>query len=109
MVADPGGRSLAQRVLACVELIPPGRVMSYSDVAEYIGTRAARNVGRILAYDGGTVPWHRVLRADGTCAEHIRAEQLALLAAEGVPIRNQRVDMKSARWDGGWRLRRRTR
>ncbi|MDT0260544.1 MGMT family protein [Jatrophihabitans lederbergiae] len=92
--------SLAQRILACVELIPVGRVMSYGDVAEYVGTRAARNVGRVLARDGGTVPWHRVLRSDGTCAEHIRVEQLARLAAEGVPIRGERVDLAAARWDG---------
>jgi methylated-DNA-protein-cysteine methyltransferase-like protein len=92
--------SLAQRILACVELIPVGRVMSYGDVAEYVGTRAARNVGRVLAMDGGTVPWHRVLRSDGTCAEHIRVEQLARLAAEGVPIRGERVDLAAARWDG---------
>lgn len=92
--------SLAQRILACVELIPAGRVMSYGDVAEYVGTRAARSVGRVLAMDGGTVPWHRVLRSDGTCAEHIRVEQLARLAAEGVPIRGERVDLAAARWDG---------
>jgi len=92
--------SLAQRILACVELIPAGKVMAYSDVAEYVGTRAARNVGRVLAYDGGTVPWHRVLRADGSCAEHLRATQLALLAAEGVPMRGARVDMQAARWNG---------
>jgi alkylated DNA nucleotide flippase Atl1 len=92
--------TLAERILACVELIPAGRVMSYGDVAEFVGTRAARNVGRVLAADGGTVPWHRVLRADGSCAEHIRAEQLGLLAAEGVPIRAGRVDMTAARWDG---------
>jgi methylated-DNA-protein-cysteine methyltransferase related protein len=77
--------------------------MSYGDVAEYIGTRAARQVGRILATDGGTVPWYRVLRSDGTCAEHIRTEQLELLRAEGVPMRGpllDRVDMAAARWDG---------
>jgi len=74
--------------------------MSYGDIAEFVGSRAARNVGRVLAADGGTVPWHRVLRADGSCAEHLRAEQLARLAAEGVPIRGQRVQMSAARWDG---------
>jgi methylated-DNA-protein-cysteine methyltransferase-like protein len=94
--------SVAQRILACVELIPPGKVMSYGDVAEFVGTRAARNVGRVLARDGGSVPWHRVLRHDGSCAEHIRAEQLSRLRAEGVPIRNDRVEMASARWDGHW-------
>jgi methylated-DNA-protein-cysteine methyltransferase-like protein len=91
---------LALRVLACVQLIPAGRVMAYGDVAEFVGTRAARHVGRVLAADGGTVPWHRVLRSDGTCAEHLRSQQLALLRAEGVPIRNGRVDLAAARWDG---------
>ena len=71
--------------------------MTYGDVAEYVGSKAPRNVGRVLAADGGTVPWHRVLRADGTCAEHIRAEQLGLLRAEGVPIRGDRVDLARLR------------
>jgi len=92
--------SLGERVLACVELIPAGRVMSYKDVAEFVGLAGARHVGRVLAYDGGTVAWHRVLRSNGTCAEHLRATQLRLLAAEGVPIRGERVDMAAARWDG---------
>lgn len=92
--------TLAHRILACVESIPAGRVMTYGDVAEYVGTRSARIVGRVLAIDGGTVPWHRVMRADGTCAEHLRAEQLSLLRAEGVALRGERVDLRAARWDG---------
>jgi methylated-DNA-protein-cysteine methyltransferase-like protein len=91
---------LVTRVLACVQLIPQGRVMSYGDVAEFVGTRASRNVGRIMATEGGGPHWYRVLRSDGTCAEHIRDEQLRLLAAEGVPIRSARVNMAAARWDG---------
>ncbi len=91
---------LSQRILECVGSIPAGKVMSYGDVAEYVGTRAARNVGRVLAADGGTVPWHRVLRADGSCVEHLRSVQLARLAVEGVPIRGDRVDLASARWNG---------
>lgn len=87
-------------VLAAVERIPPGRVMSYGDVAEYAGCGTARLVGRILATDAGTVPWHRVLRADGTPAPHLAGEQLARLREEGVAIRNGRVVMKLARWDG---------
>ena len=34
--------------------------------------------------DGHDLPWHRVLRADGTCAPHIAAEQRERLRAEGV-------------------------
>ena len=95
--------SLDDAVLACVRLIPVGRVMTYGDVAEYVGTRAARNVGRILAGSGeldDTLPWQRVVRADGSLAEHIKAEQLQRLRAEGVPITRGRVDLSRARWDG---------
>jgi alkylated DNA nucleotide flippase Atl1 len=86
--------------MACVELIPRGQVMAYKDVAEFVHTRAARNIGRIMATEHGDVPWWRVLKADGSCAPHIRAEQLRRLAAEGVPIRNERVDLRIARWNG---------
>jgi alkylated DNA nucleotide flippase Atl1 len=44
------------------------------------------------------VPWHRVVRADGTAAEAVRVEQLGLLAAEGVPARNGRVDLAAVGW-----------
>lgn len=92
--------SLAQRILACVESIPPGTVMSYGDVAEYCGSRASRMVGRVLALDGGTVPWHRVVRANGTCAEHLYTEQRQRLLSEGVRFIGDRVDLKAHRWDG---------
>jgi methylated-DNA-protein-cysteine methyltransferase-like protein len=96
--SEPG--SLAERVLACVDLIPSGKVLSYGDVAEFVGTRAARNVGRIMAAEGGSVNWHRVLRSDGSCAPGIRAEQLRRLRAENVPMRGDRIDMAAARWSG---------
>lgn len=120
-------------ILEAIAQIPPGRVMSYGDVAEYAGVSSARMVGRILAMDaayadadadadadaadadagdaagadagsGGCgsdeLPWHRVLRADGTPAPHLRERQLQLLRSEGVPMRGERVDMRAARWDG---------
>jgi methylated-DNA-protein-cysteine methyltransferase related protein len=93
-------RSLPYRILACVESIPPGRVMTYGDVAEYCGSRAPRMVGRVLAADDGTVPWHRVVRANGTCAEQLYSEQRQRLLSEGVRFTGDRVDLKSFRWDG---------
>jgi len=91
---------LPLQILACVESIPPGRVMTYGDVAEYVGSRTPRQVGRVLAEDGGTVPWHRVLHADGTCAPHLYDEQRQRLIAEGVRFTGHRVDLRAYRWDG---------
>ncbi len=73
-----------ERVRAAVLAIPPGETASYGEVAERAGLRSPRLVGRILAEDGHDLPWHRVLRADGSCAPHIAREQSARLRAEGV-------------------------
>jgi alkylated DNA nucleotide flippase Atl1 len=97
-VPEPG--EYAELVLTAVAAIPPGKVMTYGDVAEYAGIRSARTVGRVLAGDGGTVPWHRVLRADGSLAEHLYTEQRQRLLAEGVRFRGDRVDLGAFRWDG---------
>jgi methylated-DNA-protein-cysteine methyltransferase related protein len=91
---------LAERILECVEGIPAGRVMTYGDVAEYVGARTPRLVGHVLSQDGGTVPWHRVLHADGSFADHLRDEQRQRLIAEGVRVTAGRVDLRVYRWDG---------
>ena len=96
----PEEQGFAERILACVERIPPGRVMTYGDVAEFSGTRSPRSVGQVLAADGGTVPWHRVLRSDGTLAEHLFDEQRQRLLAEGVRFLGRKVDLANFRWDG---------
>jgi alkylated DNA nucleotide flippase Atl1 len=88
----------AEEVLDLVAAIPGGRVMAYSDVASALGRGGARQVGQALARFGSGVPWWRVLRADGSCADVHRDEQVILLRAEGVRFSGRRVDMESARW-----------
>lgn len=83
-----------ERVRGVIAAIPAGSVLAYGDVASRAGLPGrARLVGRILAEDGHDVPWHRVLRADGTPAPHLAAEQLARLRAEGVLAERGRVPM----------------
>ena len=87
-------------VLAVVERIPRGRVMSYGDIAEYIGTGSARTVGMVMSRHGHEVPWQRVVMSTGEPAPSHPDEARRLLRAEGVPMRGDRVDMARARWDG---------
>lgn len=89
-------------ILAVVERIPRGRVMSCGDVREYVGLSSARLVGSVMRRYGGDVPWHRVVMADGSPKPFDIGgrEQLALLRADGTPLAGDRVDMKRARWDG---------
>jgi methylated-DNA-protein-cysteine methyltransferase-like protein len=92
--------TIAELILACVESIPPGRVMTYGDVAEFVGANTPRLVGHVLRVDGGSVPWHRVLKADGTFAHHLADEQRQLLAGDGVFLDRGRVSLSKYRWDG---------
>lgn len=91
------------RVLAVVEEIPAGRVMSYGDVAAAIGSRAARGVGQVMAYYGGDVPWWRVVRASGHPALNHESRALEYYRAESTPLKWSasgvfRVDLSGARW-----------
>lgn len=90
----------AEQVLDAVRRIPRGRVMSYGDVAEYVGRGGPRAVGGVLARYGGGVPWHRVVTSDGRPNPSAPEEARALLAKERVPFRGERIDMRTARWNG---------
>jgi methylated-DNA-protein-cysteine methyltransferase related protein len=82
----------AQRVLERIRDIPPGFVRTYGDVSP----GAPRFAGTVLSEtDDPDVPWQRVVRADGSLAKGAR--QRALLDAEGVPFRGDRVDLAGAR------------
>jgi methylated-DNA-protein-cysteine methyltransferase-like protein len=89
---------ITERVREVIAAIPAGRVLAYGDVAAIAGAPSARLVGRILAEDGHDLPWHRVLRADGTPATHLAREQLAQLRTEGVLADGKRVNMHRYRW-----------
>jgi alkylated DNA nucleotide flippase Atl1 len=108
----PGGQIgptlFALAVLDVVARIPPGKVMSYGDVAEYLGQGSARTVGTVMAKHGHEVAWQRVVQASGRPAEPYVERAIALLRAEGCPVRGERVVMAEARWDGREVRRRRT-
>lgn len=89
---------LHERIREIVTTIPVGRVATYGDVAALAGARTPRLVGRILSEDGQDIPWHRVLRANGTPAPHLVHRQLELLRAEGVLANGQRIDLREYRW-----------
>jgi alkylated DNA nucleotide flippase Atl1 len=94
----------SSHVLDVVDSIPPGQVMSYGDIAEYLGLGGPRQVGRVLSRYGGAAPWWRVIHADGSPAAGHEAAALAHYLAEGTPLRSPstpvRVNMRQARWKG---------
>ena len=100
--AAPG--EFTERVLEIVETIPPGRVMTYGDVAWTFGRPGARAVGMVMRSHGSSVPWWRVLRAGGhpptgheaAAREHYEAEGTPLVPADTEA--GYRVDLTRAAW-----------
>jgi methylated-DNA-protein-cysteine methyltransferase related protein len=78
-------------VLARARRVPPGFVTTYGDLSP----GSPRFAGAVMAAcHDPTVPWQRVVRADGSLAQGER--QRKALEAEGVPFRGRRVDMRKA-------------
>ena len=88
-------RTGPEDVLDRVRRIPEGYVRAYGDICP----GAPRYAGSVLhETEEPGLPWWRVVRADGSLAKGAR--QRALLEAEGVPFRGDRVDMRVARLSG---------
>jgi methylated-DNA-protein-cysteine methyltransferase-like protein len=84
--------SRREAVLERIRAVPEGFVRASGDVSP----GAPRFAGTVLhADDDPTLPWWRIVRADGSLAKGAR--QRALLEEEGVPFVGERVDMRAAR------------
>ncbi len=92
----------AEDVLDLVARIPPGRVLTYGDVAARLGSRAPRAVGTALSRFGGGVPWWRVVRAGGQLAPGHERQAAEHLIAEGVALQPSAqglcVELATYRW-----------
>jgi len=95
-----------QRAVHVIKAVPPGRVVTYGQVAAMAGDpRGARQVVRILATlsDAENLPWHRVINAKGGISLPGKGgqEQRARLAAEGVTLRaDGTVELARFQWRG---------
>ena len=91
-----------QQVYDIVAQVPPGRVVSYGQIARMLGRPcAAREVGRAVRICPDGLPWQRVVMQDGAIAGGGFAQlQQAMLEAEGVGfLPDGRVEMNIFRWD----------
>lgn len=95
-----------QAVLTVVRIVPPGRVMSYGQVAAHIGApRAARQVGWALHAMEGTpdFPWWRIVNNTGLITiknglHNSKDLQADLLRSEGIEVdESLRVNINSLR------------
>ncbi|WP_394222167.1 MGMT family protein [Alteromonas gracilis] len=95
--------AVQSRVEKTLSLVPEGNVVSYALLADLCGLPGrARMMGKCLKEIGNKSNWHRVLRADGKIAfpagSEKAEEQRARLLAEGVLVKNYRVNMRNFGW-----------
>lgn len=86
--SDYADNDFASAVLAFVERIPAGRVVTYGDIAWALGTNAPRAVGRVMAFYGHAVAWWRVVPASGLPPSGHARLALPHYEAEGTPLRH---------------------
>jgi alkylated DNA nucleotide flippase Atl1 len=100
------------QVVDMVRAIPPGRVMTYGDIAAVLTARAEfaglpeaygpRMVGFVMSRFGGDLPWWRVIRSTGHPPKFHQERALPFYRAENTPLigpeEGYRIDLKRARF-----------
>jgi methylated-DNA-protein-cysteine methyltransferase related protein len=81
-----------EAVLAVLQGLHPGEVVTYGEVADQAGfPGTARAVGSLLRRTDAEVPWWRVVGAGGHLRSPSPSRQATLLQAEGVVVVGRRV------------------
>jgi O-6-methylguanine DNA methyltransferase len=98
---------MQQKVLGFLQTIPRGRVVTYGQIAAALGSpKLARAVGNALHRnpDGEKYPCYKVVSSQGKLSQHYAfgglAAQQRLLEADGIAVKNGRVDLRLYQWDG---------
>lgn len=97
--------SFFAQVYEIVGRIPEGKVASYGQIACMIGSPSnARIVGWAMRKCPSGLPWHRVIRSDGSLAnKEFHELQRVMLESEGIPfLPDGTIAMKSYQWNPGF-------
>jgi methylated-DNA-protein-cysteine methyltransferase-like protein len=102
--SNPDDSNYRERVFEIVRRIPAGRVMTYGQLATLLGeSYTARTVGYVMSAADDTVPWQRVINAQGACSTGRVVLppdlQQKMLEAEGIAFDAKgRCDLERLRW-----------
>ena len=98
-------KGLFDQVYAIVRKIPAGKVMTYGQIAEILGTKDARKIGWALHGNRDrNTPCHRVVNKAGGMAANFAFggadQQMKLLITEGVAFVGEKVDFSKSLYEG---------
>lgn len=98
---------LSEKTYQYLKQIPRGKVVTYKQVAEYLGNSGfARIVGTILHNnpDGEEYPCYKVLNSKGELADEFvfggKEVQKKRLEKDGIVVNDYKVDLNVYKWDG---------
>lgn len=96
---------MKEKVYEYLRTIPAGKVVTYGQIAEYLGNkRASRAVGNILHQnpDGERNPCYKVVDRNGNLSENYAfggiEKQKEKLENEGITVSGYRVDLGKYKW-----------
>lgn len=99
------GECLSQKVYNYLTIIPKGKVVTYKQIAEYLGNKGlARVIGNILHKnpDEDKYPCYKVLNSKGELTEAFvfggKKIQKQKLEKEGIEVINNKVDLNVYQW-----------
>ena len=102
---DKKENNLDKRIYDYLTSIPKGKVVTYGQIAEYLGNKGlARYVGTALHKnpDGDKYPCYKVLNSKGELAEAFvfggKEIQKKRLEKEGIKVVQYKVDLKKYQW-----------
>jgi len=78
-----------------VKKIPKGKITTYKEIAEALGTKGYRAVGNVLNKNPNliTIPCHRVVKSNGEVGGYAEGmeRKIELLKKEGIPIKDDKI------------------
>ena len=96
---------MKQKVYEFLRTIPKGKVVTYGQIAEFLGNKKlSRVVGNILHVNPqpDVYPCFKVVNAQGRLAEHFGCgglqEQKRRLEADGIRVADGKVDLEKYQW-----------
>ena len=87
-----------ERVYEILKKVPKGKVTTYKDLANKVGTKAYRAVGSAMNKNpyAPKVPCHRVIKSNGEVGgfESGTKHKIKLLKKEGIKIEKEKIDLE---------------
>lgn len=98
----PNEKTFNEQCYEILRKVPKGKVTTYKALAEKLGIKAYRHIGKIMNKNpysflkSGDVPCHRVIGSDGSLVGFAQGlkKKAEMLKSEGIEIKNGKIDLK---------------